>query len=323
MNKLIFITNKIPNSGISLLQDNGFEVDMNETGKTLTKQELISVLNKKPYSGLISSLVDKIDEEVVENCPNIKVVSNYTIGFDNLDLEALTKNNITVFNSPSNIAVRTVAEHTLGLMLTLSRRILEGDSFVRNQKYEGFSAMNLLGSVLLGKTLGIIGTGRIGLETAKIANAFGMNIIYFDRNRNEFLDQNLKAVFMETVDEVLSSSDFVSLHVPLNESTRHLINKEKLSLMKKDAFLINTSRGQVIDEEALVDALVNQSIKGAGLDVFEFEPNVNPKLKELKNVILTPHIASASIEAREEMSKISAQNIIDFFEGKELKNKLN
>ena len=220
-----------------------------------------------------------------------------------------------ITNTPG-VLTESVAEHTFALMMTAAKRIVEADKFTREGKYKGWAPMLFLGSGLEGKTLGIIGLGRIGSKVAYYAaKGFGMRVVYYDMVKNEDFEKNTKATFLESVNEVLKESDFVSIHVPLNESTRHLINEEKLKMMKPSAILINTSRGAVIDEKALVKILKDKVIRGAALDVFENEPEIAKGLADLDNVVLTPHIASATEETRSKMSEIAADNIIAALKG--------
>ncbi len=311
----VYITRKIPDIGINMLTDKGYEVDVNTSDRSLTKSELIAVLKSKNYDAVLTLLTDIIDVEVMDAAPTVKIYANFAIGFNNLDVVEAKKRNIYLTNTPGGGADR-VAEHTWALILALTCRVVEGDKYIRDGKYSGWDPMLLHGIKLAGKTLGIIGTGRIGADVAhRGKNGFGMDIVYYDVNRNEKLEADYNAKFFGTVEEVLKIADVVSIHVPLLDSTHHLINKERLNLMKPTAYLINTSRGPVVDEIALVDALKNKVIKGAGLDVFEFEPKLAEGLAGLNNVVMTPHIASGTEEARIEMSTISAQNIIDTLEG--------
>ena len=313
MKKQIYITRKIPEAGLTLLREKGISFDMGTLKVPPTKKEIIKALKKKPYDGIISFLTDKIDKEIFDACPTAKVFANFSVGFDNFDLEEVKKRNICVSNTPgtSNLAV---AEHTIALMLALTTRIIEGDKYMRSGKYEGWDPDLLIGTDLKGKTVGLIGVGAIGTEVAKILHyGFGVNIIYSDISPNPTLEQITGPTRKETV-EILREADIVSLHVPLLPSTRHLINKESLATMKKTAFLINTSRGPVVDENALVSALKNGVIRGAAIDVYEFEPKLTRGLTKLPNIILTPHIASARQSARDKMVEIAAKNIISAFE---------
>jgi glyoxylate reductase len=313
--KNVFVTRKIPDVGLKLLTDKGYNVDISPKDRPLTKKELIKYLSKKQYDAVLSLLTDPIDAEVMDAAPTVKIFANFAIGFNNIDIEAAKKRNVFVTNTPGGGADR-VAEHTWALILALSCRICEGDQYMKKGKYNGWNPMLLHGTKLAGKTLGILGSGRIGADVAHRAkNGFDMNVAYYDVKRNEQLEKDFGATFYPTVDEVLKVSDVVSIHVPLLPSTQHLMNAERLKMMKPTAYLINTSRGPVVDEVALVEALQNGTIRGAGLDVFEFEPKLAKGLAKLDNVVLTPHIASGTEEARHEMAVLSAKNIINTLEG--------
>lgn len=314
-NKKIYITRRIPESGINLLKDKGYEVDVSEKDGVLSREELLDALRAKPYDGVLPLLTDAIDAEVFDAVPSAKIFANYAVGFNNIDTEEAKKRGVTVTNTPG-VLTDTVAEHTVSLMLSITSRISEGDRFVRGGKYDGWAPMLLLGTDLKGKTLGILGAGRIGSRVAHIcAQGLGMSIIYYDVKQNEDFEKEHGATFYSSVEEVLKEADVVTVHVPLLDSTRHLINAERLALMKPSAYLVNSSRGPVIDENALVEALKKRTIKGAALDVFEEEPKLASGLAELENVVITPHIASATEETRGAMSDIAAQNIIAFLEG--------
>lgn len=320
MSKKVYITRRIPDVGIDMLKAKGYEIDINTKDRPLTQKELIKALKKKPYDAVLSLLTDKIDATVFDAAPTVKIFANYAIGFNNFDTAEAKKRNIFLTNTPGGGAER-VAEHTWALILALTCRVVEGDAYMRKGKYKGWDPMLLPGTDLAGKTLGIIGTGRIGGDVAHRAkNGFMMNVAYYDVKRNENLEKEIGATFYSTVEEVLKVADVISLHVPLMDSTHHLINGTRLGLMKKTAFLINTSRGPVIDEKALVAALQNKTIGGAGLDVYEDEPKMAKGLHKLSNVVLTPHIASATDKSRHDMGVLSAQNIISALEGETPQN---
>ncbi len=323
MNKKIFITRQIPEIGISMLREKGYTVDIYEKDGVIPHDELMHTLQTGAYDAVLSLLTDRVDVSVYDVAPTVKLYANYASGFDNIDVTEAKKRGIVVANAPAQNTSEAVAEHTLALMLALAARIVEADEFVRRGKYIGWEPMNFIGMDVLGKTLGLIGAGRIGAQVAHYAKGLGMKILYTDIKPNTNIEADCGAVFYATPEEVLKEADIVSLHVPLLDSTKHLMNESRLRLMKRTSFLINTSRGPVVEEAALVKALQSGVIAGAALDVFEFEPQVSFELIKLQNVILTPHIASASVEARNEMAVLSAQNIIDFFEGREPKNIVN
>jgi glyoxylate reductase len=319
----IYITRKIPEAGIALLRAKGYEVDVNPIDAVPTKADLIAALSAKPYDIVVSLLVDTLDASVFDAAPSVKLYANYAIGYNNIDIAEAKKRGILVTNAPGDY-MDCIAEHTFALILGLTTRTIEADDFVRAGKYTGWAPMNFIGIDLKGSILGLVGAGHIGVAVARIAkNGFGMNIIYTDVVRNEELEKEFGAVFISELDVLLPQSDIVSLHVPLLDSTRHLINVDRLKRMKPGAFLINTSRGPVIDERALVEALKTNIIAGAGLDVYENEPTLTPGLAELPNVVLTPHIASASQKARDLMAVTAANNVIDFVEGRVPRNIVN
>ncbi len=312
----IFITRMIPETGIKMLKDKSYEIVINPEDRVLTKEELIGALKGQNYDALFCLLTDKIDAEVMDSFgPQLKAVANMAMGFDNINIEEAKKRGIMITNTPG-VLTNTVAEHTFALMLSIAHRVVEADKFTRALKYENWAPMLMLGNDLLRKTLGIVGLGRIGSQVAYYAlKGFDMKVVYYDVKRNEDFEKEFSAVYMP-LEDLLKQSDFVSIHVPLLDSTRHLINAENLKLMKPAAYLVNTSRGPVIDEAALAYALVNKVIKGAALDVFEFEPKITPELLQLDNVILTPHIASATEETRSKMSALAATNIIEALESR-------
>jgi glyoxylate reductase len=313
--KSVFITRTIPGPGIDMLRERGYAVDVYPKDRAPKPRELKKLLSKKPYDAVLSLLTDHIDAEVFDVVPTAKIIANYAIGYDNIDIVEAKKRGIAVTNTPGDYA-HTVAEHSIALMLALTTRLVEADAFVRKGKYHGWSPNLFMGTDIKGKTLGLVGTGRIGELVARMAHGgFGLSIIYHDIVRNERIEKECGAVYVPALDELLSRSDIVSLHVPLLPSTHHLIDATRLSRMKSSALLINTSRGPVIDESALVTALKDGVIAGAGLDVFEFEPKLARGLVSLKNVVLTPHIASGRESARTDMSRIAAQNIIDVLDG--------
>ncbi len=319
----IFITRQIPEKGIKILKDKGYNITVGKSKIPPTQKEIIKEIRNKKYDAIITLLTDKIDSNVFDASPSTKLFANYAVGFDNIDLEEATKRGISITNAPGDY-VDGVAEHAIALLLSIMARLVEADTFVRKGKYKGWDPMIFMGDKLKGKTVAVIGTGQIGEQfVRKLHDGFGVKIIYYDVLRNERIEKECGAQFINSLDEALSMADVVSLHVPLLPSTHHLINKENLKKMKSSAYLINTSRGAVIDENALVDALKHGQIKAAGLDVYEFEPKLAKGLAKLPNTVLSPHIASAQIESREEMSQIVAENIIDFFEGRTPRNKVN
>jgi len=317
----IFVTRQIPEAGIKLLQEKGYEVEVFSRDEVIPREELLASV--KGRDAVLCLLTDKMNAEVFEAAgPQLKVAANYAVGFDNINLEDAKKHNVFTTNTP-DVLTETVAEHAFGLILSIAQRITEGDRFTRAGKYKGWAPMLMLGNDVSHKTLGVLGLGRIGSRVAHHgARGFDMNVIYYDVKRNEAFEKEYGAEFVADPEELLKRADFISVHVPLLPTTKHLINAERLKMMKPTAYLVNTSRGPVIDEAALADALKNKVIRGAGLDVFENEPQLAPGLAELENVILTPHAASATEETRAKMSEVAALNIIDALEGGRPRNNL-
>ncbi|MDZ4285122.1 MAG: D-glycerate dehydrogenase [Patescibacteria group bacterium] len=318
----VFVTRRIPEEGLFVLREAGHEVVVSERDGVLTRDELLGALQEKQYDAVLCLLTDKVNDEVFDAAPNAKIFANYAVGFDNINLEEAKRRGVAVTNTP-DVVNDTVAEHTIALMLSMTSRIAEGDRLVRAGKYEGWAPMLLLGTDMKGKMLGLLGAGRIGQRVAAIAHhGLRMRVIYYDIRQNPDIEKSCGASFRASVEDVLREADVVTVHVPLLDSTRHLINAERLALMKKSAYLVNTARGPIVDEKALVKALENKAIMGAGLDVFEEEPALAPGLAALENVVLTPHIASASLEARAAMARVAAENIIAVLSGAEPKNRV-
>ena len=311
----IFITRQIPEDGPKLLREQGHEVIVASQDAVISRPALIQSV--KGIDALLSLLTDKIDAEVMDaSGKQLKIIANYAVGFDNIDVVAAQERGIVITNTP-DVLSETVAEHTFALMLAIAHRIPEADRFTRAGKYRGWEPMLLLGRDLSHKILGIVGLGRIGSLVAKHAvKGFDMRAQYYDVKPNSDFEKEYGATYMQ-LEDLLREADFVSIHVPLVPATRHLINAERLKIMKSSAYLINTSRGPVIEEMVLVEALRKGTIAGAALDVFENEPSLTSGLANLENVILTPHTASATIETRGRMAELAAQNIIAVLSGKE------
>lgn len=317
---LIFVTRKIPVAGISLLQAAGHEVVVSEKDGVLTPEELLAAVSSRPYDAILSLLTDTIDGAVMNAAPQLRIVANYAVGYNNIDLAAAKERGVLVTNTPG-VLTDTVAEFTVALILATVKRLPEADAYTRAGKYEGWAPELFLGSDLAGKTLGIIGGGRIGSGVARrMQAAFGMKVIYADIAPSPALEAEVSCTYCASLEELLVQSDVVSLHVPLNEATHHLINAERLALMKPSAYLVNTARGPVVDEAALVAALQAGTLRGAGLDVFEAEPALAPGLAELPQAVLAPHIASASTETRTKMSEIAGHNLIAALTGEQPEN---
>ncbi len=318
MKKLVFITRNILPDGLNLLRSHGFEVKINLLDRPLNEEELS--FEAQNAFALITMLSDRIDAPFLERNSHLKVISNYAVGFNNIDVAKAHELKIIIGNTPE-VLTEATAEFALGLMISVARNFSSSHQAASMGLWRDWNPTAFLGHSLKGKTLGIVGLGRIGLRLAQMcAHAFDMNIIYCGP-RQKINSLGAQYVSLPTL---LGQSDFISLHVPLNEETRHLIGREELVLMKKNCILINTARGEIIDQEALIEALERKQIYGAGLDVTTPEPlNPDDKLFQLDNVLVIPHIGSASLQARAAMSILSAQNIIAAFEGGELPGRVN
>lgn len=314
----IFITRLIPERALGMLEEH-FRVMVNRKQKQLSKQEIISRV--KGVFGLLSLLTDPIDRAVISAARNLRIIANLAVGYDNIDVAEATQRGIIVTNTPG-VLTETTAELAWALLFSVARRIIEADTFAREGLFEGWAPTLLLGFDISGKTLGIIGSGRIGTAFAMKAKGFNMKVIYADTKRNPTIEKQLRAEKVP-LSALLKKSDFISIHVPLTPKTHHLIGKQELSAMKPTSILINTSRGPIIDEKSLAHALEKRIIAGAGLDVFEKEPAITGKLLTLTNVVLTPHIGSASVETRERMAFMAAQSIIDAGKSRIPKNIVN
>lgn len=303
----VFITRQIPEEGVNILKKFCQTVELNPHDRSLTYDELLEQV--KGRDAILTMLSDRIDARLINEAERLKVVANYAVGYDNIDIRAATARGIVVTNTPG-VLTDSTADMTWALLFSITRRIVEGDRLTRAGKFTGWAPMLLLGGDIIGKTLGIIGAGRIGTAMAMRSRGWNMRVLYTTQSsRNAVLEEMLGARRVE-LETLLKESDFISVHTPFTAKTKHLIGAKELSLMKKTAYLINTGRGTVIDEEALVRALKNRQIAGAGLDVYEEEPKLKPGLAELDNVVLAPHLGSATVETRTKMSLMASENII-------------
>ena len=307
MKPRIYVTRALPTLSLDLLKEH-FEIDINTEDRVLEKSEIIQ--NIKDKEALLCLLTDTIDKSVIDAGRHLKVISNYAVGFNNIDIKAANARKIPVCITPG-ILTEATADLTWALILAVTRRIVEADTYLREGHFTGWGPNLFLGAELSGKTLGIVGMGRIGQAVARRAIGFNMQIMYTAHS-----DKNIAEARFVTLKELLQTADIVTLHTPLTPETEHLIGSEQFKLMKKSAFLINTTRGPVVDEKALLHALTHQDIAGAGLDVFENEPQVTPGLIDLKNVVLLPHIGSATVETRTNMAKLAVENAIAIIQGK-------
>jgi len=318
----IFITRRVFRKAIDILKKEQHTIDINDSDRILPARELVKKAHGK--TGLICLLNDSIDSVVMDKLPSLKVISNIAVGYDNIDIAAATQRGIKVTNTPG-VLTETTADLALALLLGAARRIPEADQFIRAGKFKNWQLMQpQMGVDIYGKTLGIVGMGAIGQAVAKRAKkGFDMRVIYFCSSRKERADKEFGAEFV-AFNELLSISDFISIHVPLTEKTKHMFSAEAFKKMKNTAILINTARGPVVDETALVEAIKDGQIRGAALDVFEEEPSVHPELIKMEeNVVLAPHIGSASIETRLRMAKMAARNMVEGLKGNRPPNLVN
>lgn len=313
----VYVTRQIPKVGIDLLQER-FEVEVNPLDHPLSHSELVEKV--KDRDGVICVLNDAIDREVLE-ASAAKIFSNCAVGYDNIDIQAATQLGIMVTNTPG-VLTDTTAELAWALIFSVARRIVEGDRFTRGGRFKGWSPMLLLGTDIGGKTLGILGAGRIGTAVALKSRGLPMKILYSDLRENRVIENELNARKVDLY-ELLRESDFLTIHLPLTKGTSHLIGERELDMMKQSAVLINTSRGPIVDETALVRSLRKRRIAGAGLDVYEKEPDLAPGLSDLDNVVLTPHVGSATIETRDRMATVAADNVIAGLSGQVPPNLVN
>ena len=301
----VLVCDRIDEEGLKLLRGKGFQVDV-KLG--LTPEQLKETV--KNYDALLVRGKTRVTREILEAAKGLKLVVRAGVGLDNVDLEAASRLGVKVENTPE-ATTSSVAELTIGLMLAVARRIPEAD---RTVKGGGWGKEKFMGLSLKGKTLGIVGLGRIGCEVARVARALGMRVIYYDVVDRSAVARELGCEPTASLEELLRQAEIVSIHVPLTPETRHLIGKHELSIMKPNAILVNTSRGAVVDEEALLEALKTGRLAGAGLDVFEEEPPKNLELLRLPNVVCTPHIGAQTVEAQKEASIQAAKKVIEFFE---------
>jgi len=309
----VFVTRPLPAPGIDLLNDSGFDVRSNPEDRPLSREELLAGVRQA--DALICMLSDRIDVELLDSAPALKVIANYAVGYDNIDVGAARKRGIEVTNTPG-VLTEATADLAWALLLAAARNLGAGERMVRAGEWTGWGPMQLLGEPLQGRTLGIVGMGAIGQAVARRGKGFGMEIVYFNRNRvAPEIESSLGAEFV-SFDQLLRRSDFLSLHAPLNEQSRHLFNQQTFQLMKSTAVLVNTARGALIDEVELVAALREGRLAAAGLDVYEFEPKITEGLLGLDNVVLAPHLGSASTLARGDMVRLCCENVSAVLAGK-------
>ena len=319
MKAKVFVTRRIPQEGLELLEEGGVEFEVFSEDRPIGREELLEGVKDK--EGLLCLLTDRVDREVMEAAPGLRVISLYAVGYDKVDLQEATRRGILVTNTPGVLTDAT-ADLAWALLFAAARRVVEADRFFRSGKWNGWGPLQFLGADITGRTLGVVGAGRIGTNFAKKAKGFGMKVLYVHPRRNPELEEELGARRV-SLEELLRESDFVSLHVPLTGETRGMIGAAELSLMKPGAVLVNTSRGPVVDERALVAALREGRPAAAGLDVYENEPLPAPGLTDLPNVVCLPHIGSATVGTRTRMARMAARNLLDGLEGKVPPNLVN
>jgi glyoxylate reductase len=314
----VLVTRKIPKEGISKLEK-ACEVDVFDSDDPIPDDVLLSRV--KDVSGILALLSDNIDKKVIQATTKLKIIANYAVGYNNIDVDEASKRGIYVTNTP-DVLTETTADLVLVLILSISRRIVEADAFLRSGSFTGWAPTLLLGDDVYGKTLGILGMGKIGTAVAKRATGFDMKIIYHNRKPNKKSEGITGAEYV-TFERLIKESDFLSLNLPFSQESRYIISAKEFDMMNKSSYLINASRGPLVDEKALVKALKSGKIKGAGLDVFENEPKVENELLSMKNVILLPHIGSATENTRSKMAVMAATSITDALTGKTPRNCVN
>ena len=318
MKPKVFLTRRLPPEPMKRLAEET-DLTFDEEDRILTKAQVIEGV--KASDALVCLLSDAIDEEVLSANPDLKIVANYAVGYNNIDLDAAKRHDVIVTNTPGVLTDAT-ADMTFALLMAAGRRVVEGDGVVRTGKWEGWAPLQLLGQDITGATLGLIGLGRIGKAVVKRATGFSMDVIYWNRTRLTPDEEKELGVRYAPMDEVLTSSDFVSLHVALTDDTKHLIGKRELALMKPTATIINTARGPVIDESALVEALSTGTIGSAALDVYEYEPELSAGLSILTNVVTAPHLGSATVATRTKMGNMVVDNCLAACRGEEPPNQV-
>lgn len=308
----VFITREIPEIAFKLLRKNCISFDYYKKDQPIPTGLLLQKI--KNCEALICLLTEQIDKPVIDKMSKCKIIANYAVGYNNIDIKYAKEKNIIVTNTPE-VLTESTADLTMALMLACARKIILGEHLFRKNKFKGWKPKLLLGTELKGKTVGILGAGRIGSAVAKRAESFGTKIIYTDNKRNPKLEKEIGARKV-SLTYLLKSSDILSVHLPLNNKTYHYLNYERLIQLKKDSILINTTRGEIIDENSLIKLLKKNWFRAVGLDVFENEPNLNPELLKFSNVLVLPHLGSATNEAREGMAELAVKNVINVLNGK-------
>ncbi len=316
MKPTVFIAHPIPEIGIDRLRKR-FEVSVHPEIRPMAPEVMIRKM--ADCSAVISLLCDRIDAPLLDQCPGLKIIANHAVGYENIDVAAANERGVLVTHTPG-VLTHATAEIAFALLITLTRRIIEADRFTRKGLFIGWDPLLLRGDELAGRTIGIIGMGRIGRDMARKCRAFDMTILYHNRHPVDSETEKALDARYVSLDELLARSDALSIHAPATPETRHLIDAAAFAKMKPGAYLINAARGEIVHEAALAEALASGKIKGAGLDVYEFEPKITEALLDMKNVVLLPHIGSATREARDRMSAMAADNVIAALEGRKPPN---
>ncbi len=313
MAPVVFVTRPLPEPGVTGLRRAGFDVRVNPHDRPLARTDLLAGVAEA--DALLAMLSDKVDAELLDAAPRLRVVANYAVGFDNVDVAEARRRGVEVTNTP-DVLTEATADLAWALLLAAARHLGEGERMVRAGEWTGWGPSQLVGQPVAGRTLGIVGMGSIGRAVARRARGFAMPIVYFNRHRAEpEVEHELGARYLP-LDELLATADVVTLHAPLNDESRHMIGADRLSLMKRTAVLVNTGRGPLVDEAPLVVALRERRIAAAGLDVYEHEPRLSAGLAELPNVVLAPHLGSATTTARAAMVELCAENIAAVLAGR-------
>ena len=307
----VFITREIPEISFKLLKKNKIDFEFYKKDQPIPRKLLLQKV--KNCDAFIPLLTEKIDKEVIDQISKCRIIVNYAVGYNNIDVDYAKKKKIIVTNTP-DVLTESTADLTFALILACARRIFEGERLLKNGLYKGWKPKLLLGMELKDKTIGILGAGRIGTAVAKRATSFGMNVVYSDYKRNSAIEKKINASKV-TLNNLLKNSEILSIHLPLNKDTVHFINEEKMKQIKQNSILINTSRGEIINEKALIKLLKKNKFMAVGLDVFENEPDVNPALLKFSNVIVLPHLGSATHDARNGMAELAAQNVVNVLKG--------
>ena len=315
----VLVTGNLPDDIVSPLKKR-FDVTLHGQDRPMERDALLSAVHGK--HGLLCMLTDRIDEKLLDQAPDLKMVANYGVGFNNIDVEAANARGILVSNTPG-VLTNATADLTMALILAVGRRVVEGDDYTRQGRFQFWAPFHFLGHEITGKTLGIIGMGRIGAAVARRAAGFEMPVLYHNRTRLPVEEEEAVNAKYVDFDTLLQQSDFVSLHVPLTRKTHHLIGERELNVMKPGAYLINTARGPVVHEAALLEALKQKQIAGAGLDVYEHEPVLTPGLDQLTNVVLLPHMGSATENTRRRIGATAVENLIAGLEERTPPNLIN